>query len=362
MYNKDELLLIWIDSFDFLDNETKQILFSKLKNEKDYKNFLSVNKETVINAIKEENYNKLIYSANQDYLDYHLKLYDKNCIRALTIQSKDYPSILKETDCPPLVLYAKGDIELLKTEKFAIVGSRKSLPLSINIAKDFAEHLSKSFTLITGIAEGVDSAVIETALKNDRKVISILAGGFFHVYPKSNTAIFETVAKKGLVLSENPPEVKPKPYFFPVRNRIIAGLSKGTLIINGGEKSGVYSTAEYAGVYGKDIFAIPYNINIPSGVAPNKIIKDGGILITSPSEISEFYGIDIKENEEAEFSNEEREIIDCIKEQPKHVDLICKELDKEIFMIMPYITMLEIKGYIVKNGVNIYGIVKRTEK
>lgn len=345
-----------------MSGDVKQSLFFKLENEKDYKRFLLENKDAFYGVIKEEDYNAFISSAKKEYLDCLLSLYNKHGIKAVTIESEDYPEELKETDCPPLVLYAKGDLGLLKTEKFSIVGSRKSLPMSINTAKEFATSLSESFTLITGIAEGIDSAVLNETLSLGRKVISVIAGGFFNIYPKSNTSLFELVSIKGLALSENPPTVKPKPYFFPKRNRIIAGLGKGTLIVNGGEKSGVYSTAEYAGIYGKDIFAIPYGINIPSGIAPNRIIRDGGILTTSPEDILEFYGIEKNKKETPDFSEEEKEIIDCIKDQPKHVDLICEELKKEIFIIMPYITMLEIKGYIVKNGVNTYGIAKRTEK
>ena len=362
MYTKRELLLIWLDSFEFLTYEVKQILYSELVDTTDYKRFLTDNRQALISEINEEDYNAFISSASKEYLDCLLGIYKKNGIKAVTVESENYPIELKEIDCPPLVLYAKGHLDLLKTEKFSIVGSRKSLPISVNIAKEFANGLSKHFTLITGIAEGIDSAVLTEALSNGRKVVSVIAGGFFNIYPKSNTSLFELVSINGLALSENPPNVKPKPYFFPKRNRIIAALGKGTLIVNGGEKSGVYSTAEYAGIYGKDIFAIPYGINIPSGVAPNRIIRDGGILTTSPEDISEFYGIEDNAEDTVQFSDEEREILDCISEQPKHVDIICRDLDKEIFMIMPYLTMLEIKGYIVKNGVNTYGIAKRTEK
>ena len=235
IYPKAELCLIWLDSFLGLEYKHKAEIFDLINDRTDIKELIVSSKDYVIKNIGENEYNTLLHSANAEYLDSVIKGLIKRDIIAITKESEDYPEELKDLPFAPLVLYAKGDLSLLKTEKFAIVGSRKNIPLALKIAEDYAEELSDAkFTLVTGIAEGVDKTVIETVIKNEGKIISVIAGGFDNIYPKSHINLFESVVKNGLALSESPPETVPLPFYFPVRNRIIAGLGKGTLIVSGG--------------------------------------------------------------------------------------------------------------------------------
>ena len=355
-YNQSELTLIWLDSFIGLEYKHKRELLTKLNNETKIKAFIESNKGYILDFIGENNYNTLINSANAEYLNFVIENLDKNDVRAITIVSEDYPKELKDIDIPPLVLYAKGNVELLRTEKFSIVGSRKSLPLSIKIAENYAkELLSAGFTLVTGIAEGVDKAVLLSGLKSKR-VISVVAGGFNRLYPKFNQDVFNKVCEEGLVISEYPLDVKPMPYFFPVRNRIIAGLSKGTLIVNGSKKSGTLYTAEYAEEYGRDLFCVPYSVGVKSGEGNNELIKRGAMLTDSPSDILEFYNLE-RNKEKIELSDEERSILSILRNESAHVEKIAKLLNKKTTEILAVIALLEIKGIIVKDGVNTYSLI-----
>lgn len=279
---------------------------------------------------------------------------NKRDIRAVTIVSEEYPESLKNIPIPPLVLYCKGDISLLNGENFGIVGSRKSLPVSRGIAENYAGSLSSAgFTIVSGIAEGADSVALKKAVSSGGKVITVVAGGFDHLYPKSNQSLFDTIAEKGLCVSEQPPETVPQPFMFPVRNRIIAALSSGVVVVSGGLKSGTIYTAGYAEEYSKDVFAVPYTPGIESGAGCNELIKRGAILTDSPEDVLEYYG-KRSEKKEIPLSADEKSVLDCLKNGAAHTDEICRALNKKIYEIMPVISALTIKGLAVKAGTNAY--------
>ena len=356
-YDKNELALIWLDSFEGLEYHKKQVLYGKIKGRTEIKRIITENADYLITAIGDKGYANILNSANAEYFDYVMSGLNKAGVTAVTIESKDYPESLRNTDLPPLVLYVKGDISLLKEKCFAVVGSRKSLPRSIKIAEMYAEGLIDSgFTLVTGIAEGIDESVLKTAIKRKAKVISVIAGGITNVYPKSNFDLCQEVAKVGLVISEHRPEINPKPYFFPIRNRIIAGLSKGVLVVSGAKKSGTLYTAEYALEYGRDVFAIPYDMGIESGQGCNDLIKRGANLTDTFEDIENFYGIK-KAEKTVELTEEEKKVIELLKTGAKHVEKISQELNKQVYEIIPFLSVMEIKGFIVRSGVNSYSLI-----
>ncbi|MBO5714124.1 MAG: DNA-processing protein DprA [Clostridia bacterium] len=168
-------------------------------------------------------------------------------------------------------------------------------------------------------------------------------------------SLIEKVIENGLVITEHLPETKAKPYFFPVRNRIIAGLSQGVLVASGGTKSGTLYTAEYAEEYGRHLFAIPYTPNIESGSGCNMLIKQGAILAESSQDILEFFGKNTSK-EKVVLTNEQQLIVDAIKNGNNHVEQIAKQLNVAVYQLLPLLSELEIKGVIVKNGTNLYGL------
>lgn len=355
-YNQEELCLIWLDSFLGLEYKHKLELFNKISGKSDIKAVLLSLKEYIINAIGENEFNTVINSANRDYFSGVIKRLNDKSVIAVTLKSENYPENLKVIPHPPLVLYAKGNLNLLKEKSFAVVGSRKSLPLSIKLAENYSEELLRAnFTLVTGIAEGVDCAVLKTAVEKKGKVISVIAGGFDNVYPKSNLDLLNKVVESGsLAISEYPPETTPRPYHFPVRNRIIAALGVGALIVSGAKKSGTLYTAEYAEEYGKDLFAIPYSAGIESGAGCNDLIKRGAMLTDTPKDILEFYG-EYSEKPKIELTEREREVISALKDGEQHIEKLSGALNLRAFELTPTLSILEIKGLVVKSG-NVYGL------
>lgn len=352
-YTEKELCLIWLDSFIGLEYKHKAYLYKNLGEVKGIRSFIQNNAEYIKREIGENNYSTLLNSANAEYLDFVLGELRKSEVRVITIDSEIYPPLLLQTDIPPLVLYAKGNVELLNTQCFAMVGSRKSLPLSIKTAEKYAIALSDAgLTLVTGIAEGIDKAVIESAL-NTGRIISVIAGGFNHIYPATHTSLFEEVYKKGLAISEHSLDVVPQPYFFPARNRIIAGLSKGTLVVSGARKSGTKYTATFAEEYGRDLFAIPYNVGVASGEGCNELIKMGAHLTDTPDDILDFYGLTRLEEENV-YSDEERIVLSALDGGSLHVEKISDITGKKPFELTAILSALEIKGAVAKVGANVY--------
>ena len=356
-YTKEELKLIWVDSFYGLEYKHKRAIFDVIKNAEDSKVALENAKSKIVECIGENEYNTLIQSLTSRYMNYCLDGLERRGITAITYLSENYPERLKNIEIFPLILYAKGDISLMDDNNIAMVGSRKTLPVSIALAKKFARELSKNdFILVTGIAEGVDSAVLEGALEESGKVISVIAGGFDHVYPSQNTELLDRVMEKGLALAEFPPEVKPQRFMFPVRNRIIAGLARGTLVVSGRKKSGTLYTAEYAEEFGRDLFAIPYSVGIESGEGCNDLIKRGAILCDSVSDILDFYGVE-KREEKIDLTPDEQKVIGTLREGSMHIEKIADKIGKQVFEVQTILSVLEIKGVVVRSGANVYGLI-----
>lgn len=359
-YGEKELLTIWLDSFHEIEYRHKCALKSLLIGKSDLKRTIENNRAEISKAIGEAGYNALYSSANPDYLKDTLSKLSAAGETAITIESELYPERLKEIPDAPLALYAKGNTELLKDEIFGVVGSRKSIPLSLSIAKDFSLELIRGgFTLATGTAEGVDSEVLKAGL-NSGKIIAVSASGLNNIYPQENASLIDKIAEKGLVISEQREDVKAMPYMFPVRNRIIAGLSVGSLIVSGRIKSGTMYTAGYTLDYGRDLFAVPYSVGIESGAGTNELIKRGANLADSPKDILSYYGIE-SETEETDLSDTEREIVSALKDSPLHIEKIAEKTQKQVYEITSALTVLEIKGVVYKNGTNTYGLVRNRE-
>ena len=355
-YTEQELRVIWLDSFIGLEYKHKVEIYKYIENAERIGEGLEKAKEYIIKEVGQNEYNTIQNSLNQTYLDYVLNELDRKDITAITIKSDSYPQAFLNIDLPPFVIYAKGNIDLLSKKAFGIVGSRRSLPISISLAESYAVNLiDAGLTLVTGIAEGVDAAVLKAGVSKKGNIISIVAGGFDNVYPASNIELLNKVIEVGLAISEQPPKVQPKPYHFPIRNRLISALSQGVLIVSGAIKSGTLYTAEYAEEYGKDLFSIPYTPGIKSGEGCNELLKRGAILTDNPQDIIEYYNLEKKE-EKIELSQIEKQIVEILFGGQTHIEKISSTLGKRTFEITPILSQLEMKRLVVKSG-NVYGLV-----
>ncbi|MGX6441960.1 DNA-processing protein DprA [Neobacillus sp. K501] len=218
-----------------------------------------------------------------------IRHYETNDIKAISIFDKDYPEMLKEIYQPPWVLFAKGNVPLLyKKPKLAVVGSRQATQYGKNAIRLIFPHLmEKGVLIVSGLAKGIDTLAHEYAIKNQGNTIAVIAGGFYHIYPKENMNLALEIMKTQLIVSEYPPDTKPLRWHFPARNRIISGLSNGTFIIEAKRKSGSLITANYAVNEGREVFALPGSIFNPFSLGTNDLIQQGAKLVTCAEDIFE---------------------------------------------------------------------------
>lgn len=217
--------------------------------------------------------------------------YRLNHIHVLTYFDEEYPALLKEIYQPPWVLYGKGRLALLGKEKLAVVGSRKGTEYGKKaIAELFPSLIKKGLVIVSGLAAGIDTAAHEGALEYGGETIAIIAGGLYHIYPKSNKDLALQIMKNHLVLSEYPPHTFPSRWQFPARNRIISGMSRGTFVVEAMIKSGSLITANFALEEGREVFALPGSIFDPLSAGTNDLIKQGAKLVQTADDIIEELG------------------------------------------------------------------------
>ena len=218
-----------------------------------------------------------------------IMLAEINGVNLITLEDKEYPYNLKQIeDCPPL-LYALGDINILKNNNMlAVVGARNSSISACRLASSLSSEVAqKGIVVVSGLARGIDSYAHNGALSSKGKTIAVLGTGIDVVYPKENDSLYKEIAKNGLILSEYPFHTQPQAQNFPRRNRIVSGLSKGVLVIEAGLKSGSLITANQALDQGRDVFAVPGAPYDGRTSGCNQLIKDGAILVERAQDILE---------------------------------------------------------------------------
>lgn len=265
----------------------------------------------------------------------------------------EYPAALLKIKNPPQNLYCIGDVSLMKQKCLAVVGSRKcseyGRQTAMKIGKTAAEN---EVVIVSGMAKGIDSFGHLGALRNGGKTIAVLGGGVNVCYPASNRRLYEEICENGLVISETEPDTKPMPYMFPLRNRIISGLSAGIAVVEAGTSSGSLITAEIAAEQGRDVFAVPGNINSPYSLGTNKLLTDGAIPIATVDDI--FTGIGVSPRAAAEqlenLGNDEALIYSFVKNKGETtIDELCAKLGKDAFFVNGIVGVMEIKGLLSFN-------------
>lgn len=206
----------------------------------------------------------------------------------ITLDDADYPEILRKISAPPIVLFVYGQLDCLKKPQLAMVGSRNPTPTGREIAFEFARYLARhGFTIISGLAVGIDSASHEGALKAGGSTIAVMGTSIDQIYPARNKALVDKIIEQGAVITEFPLYTPAKRGNFPQRNRIISGLSIGTLVVEAALRSGSLITARLAGEQGREVFAIPGSIHNPLSRGCHKLLRDGAKLVEKADDILE---------------------------------------------------------------------------
>jgi len=250
-------------------------------------------KEDLINEnLKEKEIEEILNAEYKTNLDKYCEYMQKNNIQIITFYDKYYPQKLKNIYDPPIVIYLKGQKEILNKKSIAIVGCRLCTSYGKIIAKKIAYELSShNINIISGLARGIDTYSHIGALEAKEKTIGIMGCGLDRVYPEENKKLFDEIVNSGgAVISEYVIGTKPHAKNFPRRNRIISGLSDGVVVVEAKEKSGTLITVDFALDQGKELYVVPGNINNPNSFGTNNLIKQGAKMITCTEDILEdFY-------------------------------------------------------------------------
>ncbi|MGM8364151.1 DNA-processing protein DprA [Virgibacillus sp. W0181] len=207
----------------------------------------------------------------------------------ITIYDSIYPAFLKTISDPPIILYANGNVSLLNhTPSISVIGTRNPSRDAFSKMEYIIRPLvDNNWLIVSGMAKGIDSYAHQIALKYGGHTIAVLGGGFEHIYPKQNIHLFRQISRKGLVLSEYSPSVAPQKYHFPERNRIISGLSFGTLVVEAKERSGTMITVDQALEQGREVYALPGSPLDPQTKGCHQMIQEGAKLVIGSEDITE---------------------------------------------------------------------------
>jgi DNA processing protein len=208
-------------------------------------------------------------------------------LRVVTRADEDYPRALLTIHDPPLALYVQGRFDSRDAHALAVVGTRRPSHYGRDCAERFAGAFARmGYTVVSGLAEGVDTVAHEAALKAGGRTLAVIGSGFGHLYPESNRGLAERIAGHGAVLSEFPLDRRPDKTTFPMRNRVVSGLSEGVLVVEAGLNSGALITARVACEQGRQVFAIPGRIDSAPSQGCNRLIREGATLVEAPDDVS----------------------------------------------------------------------------
>lgn len=271
-------------------------------------------------------------------------------IEVITRENPVYPELLKRIKNPPPQLYCCGDCTLLGNRSVAVVGSRTSTVYGRKTAAAISRRLAASgVTVVSGMALGIDASAHEGALDVGGKTIAVLGCGPDVCYPPENKILMTEILRHGLVISEYTPGTPASRYNFPNRNRIISGICEATIVVQARNRSGALITAELAAEQGREIFAVPGNIDSPYNLGNNRLIKEGAAPLICTDDILEYLGISGANEEDARERLSEREyrIFELLqKEGELSIDEVCMRTGMTPAYVNPILAVMEMKGFV----------------
>lgn len=298
-------------------------------------------------------------------IENYLKGLKKENVWFLTLGDKHYPSLLSKIKNPPFVLYGKGDSQILNNKSFAVVGARRTTHYGREVTAIFTQELVRSgFTIVSGLAMGVDAISHKTTLDSNGKTVAVLGCGVDCCNPFENLSLYKRIIEKGgAIVSELPLSHLPTKGSFPARNRIIAGLSLGVLVTEGAEDSGSLITANYAIKFNRRVFAVPGPITSSLSKGPYSLIRKGAKLVTNAQDIISELGIS---NIKSQISNEpkitkgenpeEKKILKILENEALHFDEIVRRSQLNSSKIGSLLSIMEIKGFVKNTDGGFYSV------
>lgn len=293
-----------------------------------------------------------------EHIEREKKIVELNRVSILTFQDNLYPENLKKIYDPPPILYMKGSITKMDNIAVAIVGTRIPSRYGKLVTEKISSELAeRGVTIISGMASGIDSIAHRSTIAAGGRTIAVFGCGVNMTYPSENINLKEKIIENGAVLSEFPMNARPERTNFPMRNRIISGLSLGTIVIEAAEKSGALITSDFALEQGKDVFAIPGNINSPKSKGTNRLIKMGAKLVENADDVIEEFPYEIKMllqscgkqkeiTELPELSDDEMKLYSLLSEEETHIDTLIQESKMTSQKVSALLIQMELKDVI----------------
>ncbi|MCL2224587.1 MAG: DNA-processing protein DprA [Defluviitaleaceae bacterium] len=292
---------------------------------------------------------------NLQYIEDLLEKMKNGGVAYFSRENERFPSLLKEIPDPPVGIFCIGTLPSDNTHKVAIIGSRKCSQYGLMAARSLAKPLAKTgIVIVSGMARGIDSMAHRGALEDGGETIAVLGCGVDICYPSENKNLREEIINSGCVISEYPPGTRPAPAFFPARNRIISGLSRGVVVTEAGDKSGTLITVNQAIDQGREVFAVPGNIFSRFSKGTNRLISEGATLVHDHDDILFSLKISAEEKSQCEISSkkvlapEEKQVYDILGFEPVGIDSIVETTGLNLGRVMLLCSQLEIKGFAKK--------------
>jgi DNA processing protein len=277
-------------------------------------------------------------------------------IEIVTLASPTYPRLLREVPSPPAVLYVKGTLTDDDIKAVGIVGTRRCSAYGRQIALTMAEELARAgVTVVSGLALGIDGQAHRGALAGGGRTIAILGSGVDIIYPSNHRDLAEQIARSGAVISDYPPGTKPDARNFPPRNRLIAGMSKGVVVVEAPNRSGALITVDFAADYGRDVFCVPGNVQSEYSAGCHRVLRDGARLVTSAADVLTDLGMaplqpGATAQQNFPMTDEERHIFNYIRWEPQHIDELSAAASLTAGQCGALLTLLELKGAVRDTG------------
>lgn len=288
--------------------------------------------------------------------DEELEKNGKYNISIITCESIEYPAILKEIPDYPVIIYVRGELKDVDSTSIAVVGTRRSTAYGRQVTEELVINLvSNNITIISGLAKGIDSIAHKAAIEAKGRTIAVFACGLDVVYPPENIKLARDIIESGALISEFPIGTKPKAEYFPRRNRILSGLSRGVVVVESGDSGGALITANFALEQNREVFAVPGNVFSPMSKGTNKLIQEGAKLVRNHLDILEELNLsDVAQQLELkeEYSGNpiEMNIIKCISNEPIHIDEICRITGLSASVVISNLSVMELRGLVCHTG------------
>lgn len=297
-------------------------------------------------------------------LDVVLQRVAKCGAQVLTWESPDYPRNLLNIAAPPPVLFVQGSLRPEDEWAVGMVGTRRATAYGRDVARTMAAGLASSgVTVVSGLARGIDAVAHRAALEAGGRTIAVLGCGVDQVYPPEHRELAQAIRRAGALVSDYPLGTPPDAVNFPPRNRIISGLSKGVLLVEADEDSGALITCDYAAEQGRDVFAVPGNINQRSSHGPNKLIQQGAKMVLNVADVLEELNLAlVSERQEARVAlpadATEQKVLHHLAVGPTHIDDLCQQLGLPVAQLSGTLAMMELKGLVRQIGGMNYVVAK----